>query len=195
MVAVSKLSTRTQVLATVGVMLTLFLAALDQTIVSTALPRIVADLNGFEIYAWVTTAYMVASVVVVPVAGKLGDMFGPVFGLASVVGPTLGGYLTDNLTWRWVFYVNVPVGIVALAVVLIALPYVRSAASWREIDFPGVLTLAAGVIPLLIGLTITSDHAWTSPAVLGFLAVGVVMLVVFFVVETRFAANPIVPFE
>ena len=262
MAAVPTLSTRSQVLATAGVMLTLFLAALDQTIVATALPRIVADLNGFEIYAWVTTAYMVASVVVVPVAGKLGDMFGrkpflllgmvgfmasswlcgfaqnmtelvafrgvqglfagalmantftvladlytveqrtriqglfgAVFGLASVVGPTLGGYLTDNLTWRWVFYVNVPVGILALAVVLTALPFVRSAAGWREIDFPGVLTLAAGIVPLLIGLTITSDHSWTSPEVLGLLTVGAVMLVAFFVVETRFAANPIVPFE
>ncbi|MBO0761840.1 MAG: MFS transporter [Candidatus Dormibacteraeota bacterium] len=261
MAAVPKLSTRSQVLATVGVMLTLFLAAIDQTIVSTALPRIVADLNGFEIYTWVTTAYLVASVVMVPVAGKLGDMFGrkpfllvgmagfmasswlcgfaqnmtelvafrgvqglfagalmantftvladlytieqrtriqglfgAVFGLASVVGPTLGGYLTDNLSWRWVFYVNVPVGIVALAVVLLALPYVRSAASWREIDFPGAATLAAGIVPLLIGLTITSDHAWTSPEVLSLLAVGAVMLVVFFVVETRVAANPIVPF-
>ena len=161
------LTGRRLVLATVGVMLSLLLAALDQTIVGTAMPRIIADLNGLDYYAWVTTAYLVTSTVLVPVAGKLGDMFGrkpfllagmvgfvgasmlcglsqnmfelvafrglqgvfggflfatvftvigdiyppdrrgriqgvfgAVFGLSSIVGPTIGGYLTDNLSWR-----------------------------------------------------------------------------------------------
>ncbi|MBO0681545.1 MAG: MFS transporter [Candidatus Dormibacteraeota bacterium] len=257
------LSSRQKVFATLGVMLTLLLVALDQTVVGTAMPRIIADLNGLNVYAWVTTAYLVASTVVVPVAGKLGDMFGrkpfmlvgmvgfmagswlcgfaqnmpelitfralqgmfggmlfantftvladvftdpqqrvrmqgifgAVFGLSSVIGPTFGGYITDNWGWRWVFYVNVPVGILAVLVSLAALPYVRSRASWREIDFLGAGALTAGVIPLLIGLSITNDHSWTSPQVLGLLAAAAAMLLLFFVIETRWAQNPVVPFE
>src|SRR5207249_10661030 len=177
-----------RILATVGVGLALFLAALDQTIVGTALPRSVADLNGLEYFAWVATAYLVSSTTLTPIAGKLGDLFGRkpfllagmigfvlasalcgqaqnmteliafrgiqgtfggvlfgsvfatigdlyapaeraklqgvfggIFGIASVVGPTVGGYLTDNLSWRWVFYVNVPVGILAILVCLVTL--------------------------------------------------------------------------
>ena len=165
-----------RILASVGVGLALFLAALDQTIVGTALPRIVGELNGLEYFAWVATAYMVTSTTTTPIAGKLGDLFGRkpfllagmigfvlasalcgqaqdmvelvvfrgiqglfggvlfasvfasladlfpprtrariqgvfggIFGIASVVGPTIGGYLTDNVGWRWVFYVNIPV--------------------------------------------------------------------------------------
>src|SRR5919206_5023502 len=169
---------RRQVIGTlVGVMLALLLSALDQTIVGTAMPRIVADLRGFEHYAWVTTGYLLTSTAVVPISGKLSDMYGRkvfligsaamfvltsalcglsqdmtqlivfrglqgiaggvltsvvftvisqifppaergriqgvfsgIFGLASIIGPLLGGYLTDNLSWRWVFYVNLPVG-------------------------------------------------------------------------------------
>jgi EmrB/QacA subfamily drug resistance transporter len=257
-----ELSTREKTLATLGVMLTLLLVALDQTVVGTAMPRIIAELNGLSVYAWVTTAYLVASTVVVPVAGKLGDMFGrkpfilvgmigfmagswlcgfsqnmtelilfrslqgafggmlfantftvladifdaqqrvrmqgifgAVFGLSSVIGPTFGGYITDNWGWRWVFYVNIPVGVLAVVVTLAALPYVRSKVSWREIDFVGAAMLAAGVIPLLIGLSITHDHSWTSPEVLALLAGAAAMLAGFFVVETRWARNPVVPFE
>jgi EmrB/QacA subfamily drug resistance transporter len=258
----TELSTRQKAFATLGVMLTLLLVALDQTVVGTAMPRIIADLNGLAVYAWVTTAYLVASTVVVPVAGKLGDMFGrkpfmlvgmigfmagswacgfaqnmtelilfrslqgafggilfantftvladifadpaqrvrmqglfgAVFGLSSVIGPTVGGFITDNWGWRWVFYVNIPVGIFAVAVTLAALPYVRSKVSWREIDFAGAALLAAGVIPLLVGLSITHDHSWTSPEVLGLLGGAIIALVAFFVVETRWAQNPVVPF-
>src|SRR5438309_9551810 len=211
-----------RILATVGVGLALFLAALDQTIVGTALPRIVADLNGLDYYAWVATAYLVASTTLTPIAGKLGDLFGRkpfllagmigfvaasalcgqaqnmlelvafrgiqgmfggvlfasvfatigdlyapaqraklqgvfggIFGLASVVGPTVGGYLTDNLSWRWVFYVNVPVGILAIAVCFVTIPRVAHRASWRDIVFFGAVTLAASLVPLLIRLSIT----------------------------------------
>ena len=256
------LSTRQKAFATVGIMLTLLLVALDQTVVGTAMPRIIADLNGLSVYAWVTTAYLVASTVVVPVSGKLGDMFGrkpfvlvgmvgfmigswlsglsqsmpeliafravqgifggvlfantftvladifepaqrvrmqglfgAVFGLSSVIGPTAGGWITDNLTWRWVFYVNIPVGVLAILTTAVFLPFVKSKASWREIDFVGVLLLSAGVIPLLIGLSITNTHAWTSPEVLTLLIGGGVILVAFWAYETRSARNPIVPFE
>src|SRR5213082_3492112 len=254
-----ELTSRIKVLATVGVMLALLLAALDQTIVGTALPRIVAELNGLDRYSWLITGYLVASTVVVPIAGKLGDLFGrkpfiiagmigfvaasalcglsqdmtqlivfrgiqglfggvlfatvftvigdlfppeqrgraqglfgAVFGLSSIVGPTAGGFITDHWSWRWVFEVNIPVGIIAVAVVLAGLPYVRSKASWRDIDFVGAFTLAAGVVPLLIALTITRDHAWTSPEVMGLLALALVMLVAFVFVESR-VKQPIVP--
>ncbi len=247
------------ILATAGTMLALLLAALDQTIVGTAIPRIVAELHGLDRLAWVTTAYLVTSTTMTPIAGKLGDLFGRkpfllvgmvgfvlasalcglsqdmtqliffravqgifggvlfatvftvigdlfppeqrgrlaglfggVFGLSSIVGPTTGGFITDHWSWRWVFEVNIPVGIIAVLVVLAGLPYVRSRASWRDIDFWGALTLAAGIVPLLIALSITRDHAWTSPQVSGLLAIAAVMLAAFVFIESR-AAQPIVP--
>ncbi len=253
------LSRQRVILATAGTMLALLLAALDQTIVGTAIPRIVADLNGLDRLAWVTTAYLVTSTTMTPIAGKLGDLFGrkpfllagmigfvaasalcglsqdmtqlivfrgiqglfggvlfatvftvigdlfppdqrgraqglfgAVFGLSSILGPTTGGFITDHWSWRWVFEVNIPVGVVAVSVVLAGLPYVRSKASWRDIDFWGALTLAAGVVPLLIGLTITRDHAWTSPQVTGLLALAAIMLGAFVFVESR-VKQPIVP--
>jgi EmrB/QacA subfamily drug resistance transporter len=249
------------VLATAGVMLALLLASLDQTIVGTAMPRIVAELKGLDYYAWVTTAYLVTSTTMVPIAGKLGDLFGrkpfllvgmigfvvasllcgqsadmfqlvvfrgiqglfggllfasvfsvlgdlfrpdqrarmqglfgAVFGVSSILGPILGGYITDNLTWRWVFYVNLPVGLLGVAVVLYGLPYVRSKASWRDIDFLGAGVLAAGLVPLLIGLSITRDHGWTDPLVLSLLLGGAILLVAFFLIEQR-VREPIVPFH
>src|SRR5256884_1232034 len=227
-----------RILATVGVGLALFLAALDQTIVGTALPRIVAELNGLDYYAWVATSYLVTSTTLTPIAGKLGDLFGRkpfllagmigfvlasalcgqaqnmtelvafrgiqgifggvlfasvfatladlfppdvrariqgifggIFGLASVVGPVVGGYLTDNVGWRWVFYVNVPVGALAIAAVALTMPKVAHKASWRDIDFLGAFTLAAGLVPLLVALSITRDHDIFSPEVLGLLLV------------------------
>src|SRR6184192_4137616 len=247
------------ILATAGTMLALLLAALDQTIVGTAIPRIVSDLNGLDRLAWVTTAYLVTSTTMTPIAGKLGDLFGRkpfllagmigfvtasalcglsqdmtqlivfrgvqgvfggvlfatvftvigdlfppdqrgrtaglfggVFGLSSIIGPTTGGFITDHFSWRWVFEVNIPVGIIAVLVVLAGLPYVRSKASWRDIDFWGAATLAAGIVPLLIALSITRDHAWTSPQVTGLLAIAAAMLAAFVFVESR-TEHPIVP--
>jgi EmrB/QacA subfamily drug resistance transporter len=247
------------VLVTAGVMLALLLAALDQTIVGTAMPRIIADLNGFDKYAWVTTAYLVTSTVTVPIAGKLGDLFGRkpfilagmagfmamswlcgfsqnmteliifraaqglfggvlfasvftvladiftpqtrarmqgvfggVFGLASVIGPAAGGYITDNWGWRWVFYVNIPVGVLGIALLFAFLPYVRSKATWRDIDFAGAFLLMAGLVPILVSLSNTSTYGWQSWQTLVPLIGGFVMLVAFVVVE-HFEAEPIVP--
>src|SRR5947209_4200129 len=193
------LSRTSAILATLGVALGLLLAALDQTVVGVAMPRIVSELHGLEYYAWVTTAYLITATALVPVAGKLGDMFGrkpfllvgmvgfvaasalcgvsqnmfelvlfralqgvfggvlfastfavladifpptarakmsgvfgAVFGLSSVIGPTLGGYLTDGPGWRWAFYVNVPVGVLAFILVLAQLRFVRSSARLRD---------------------------------------------------------------
>jgi len=117
-----------------------------------------------------------------------------VFGLSSIVGPTAGGFITDHWSWRWVFEVNIPVGIIAVGVVMVGLPYVRSKASWRDIDFWGATTLAAGIVPLLVALTITNTHAWTSPQVMGLLALAVVMLFAFVLVESH-VEHPIVPLE
>ena len=256
----AELTTRIKILATVGVMLALLLAALDQTIVGTALPRIVAELNGLDRYSWLITGYLVASTVVVPIAGKLGDLFGRkpfliagmigfvaasalcglaqdmnqliifritqglfggmlfasaftvladifqpaerarmqglfggVFGLSSIVGPVVGGFLTDNLGWRWVFYVNLPVGLLGVIVVAAFLPFIRTKASWRDIDFLGSAALAAGLVPLLIALSVAKDQGWTSFEVLGLLGFGVAMLVAFFMIEQR-VKEPIVPF-
>jgi EmrB/QacA subfamily drug resistance transporter len=250
-----------RIFATIGVGLALFLAALDQTIVGTALPRIVADLNGLDYFAWVATAYLVTSTTLTPIAGKLGDLFGRkpfvlggmigfvlasalcgqaqnmaeliafravqgifggvlfasvfatigdlyapaeraklqgvfagIFGVASVVGPVVGGFLTDNLSWRWVFYVNVPVGVLAIAVVFVTLPAVAHQASWRDIDFAGAFALAATLVPLLIALSITQNHDLTSPEVLSLLGVAAVMAVIFFLIERR-NPHPVVPFD
>ncbi|HXN05295.1 MAG TPA: MDR family MFS transporter [Candidatus Acidoferrum sp.] len=254
--------TRRQTIGVVaGTMLALLLAALDQTIVGTAMPRIVAELNGLNYYTWVITAYLVASTIMVPIAGKLGDLFGrkpfllagmigfvvasalcgqshgmlelvvfrtiqgifggmlfatvfavigdlfppsqrarlaglfgAVFGLSSIVGPTAGGYITDTWGWRWVFYVNLPVGVIAVLLVLATMPFVRSSASIRDIDFKGAVALIAGLVPLMIALSITRDHGWTSPEVLGLLAAAAVLLVIFFILEIR-TDHPIVPFD
>ncbi|HXN02172.1 MAG TPA: DHA2 family efflux MFS transporter permease subunit [Candidatus Dormibacteraeota bacterium] len=257
----AELTTRIKVLATIGVMLALLLAALDQTIVGTALPRIVAELNGLDRYSWLITGYLVASTVVIPISGKLGDLFGrkpfliagmigfvaasalcgvaqdmtqlivfriiqglfggmlfasaftvlgdiyspaerariqglfgAVFGLSSIIGPVVGGFLTDNLGWRWVFYVNLPVGLLGVLVVAAFLPFVRTKASWRDIDFVGSGALAAGLIPVLVALSVAKDQGWTSFGVLGLLGFGLAMLVAFFFIEQR-VKEPIVPFR
>jgi EmrB/QacA subfamily drug resistance transporter len=251
---------RDLVLTVAGLMLTLLLAALDQTIVGTAMPRIIADLQGFEHYAWVTTAYLLTSTTVVPISGKLSDMYGRkmfllgssalfvltsalcglsqdmteliifralqgiaggvltstvftvisqifppaerarfqgifsgIFGFASIVGPLLGGYLTDNLSWRWVFYVNLPIGIIAFTVLVLSFPNIRPAARERRIDFLGAATLVLGVVPLLLALSWGgNDYAWNSPTVIGLFIVAAVMLVLFGLIESR-AAEPIIP--
>ncbi len=251
---------RDLVLTVGGLMLGLLLAALDQTIVGTAMPRIVAELQGFQHYAWVTTAYLLTSTAVVPISGKLSDMYGRkffllgssamfvltsalcglsqdmtqlivfrglqgiaggvltstvftvisqifppaergriqgvfsgIFGLASIVGPLLGGYLTDNLSWRWVFYVNLPVGLIALTVLWFSFPNIRPVVRERRIDFLGAGTLVAGVVPLLLALSWGgNDYPWNSPTILGLFAIATVMLVLFVFVESR-APEPIIP--
>jgi EmrB/QacA subfamily drug resistance transporter len=254
-------ASRTQViLATLGVAMALLLAALDQTVVGVAMPRIVSDLHGIQFYAWVTTAYLITSTALVPVAGKLGDMFGrkpfmlagmvgfiaasaicglsqnmlelvvfrgiqgifggvlfastfavmtdlfppeqrarmsgvfgAIFGLSSVIGPSLGGLLTDGPGWRWVFYVNIPLGLVATILVATQLPRVLSQARLRDIDFAGTALLLAGLTPLLISLSMLRDHSWLSFQVLGLAGLAAVLLVAFFFTERR-VEHPIVPF-
>ncbi|HEV2344887.1 MAG TPA: MFS transporter [Actinocrinis sp.] len=242
-----------------GVMLGMFLAALDQTIVSTALPTIVGDLGGANHLSWVVTAYLLASTATTPLWGKLGDLFGrkalfqicivlflagsalcgvsrnmpqligfrafqgigggglmvlamaviadvvpprdrgryqgvigAVFGVSSVLGPLLGGFLVDNLSWRWVFYVNLPVGAVALFVIAVALTS-RSPQARPRIDYAGTALLAAASTCLVLITSLGgTTWAWNSPEVWGCGIGAVVLLLVFVLVEQR-APEPILP--
>ncbi|MFC4452795.1 MDR family MFS transporter [Deinococcus sonorensis] len=261
----------TKRLILIGTLLSLFLAALDQTIVATSLPRIVKDLNGLNLYAWVTTAYLLASTALVPIYGKLSDiygrrpvlmfgivvfllgsalcgaagepflggvfgggmmelvvfrglqglgaaaltsvafsiiadifapaergryqgLFGAVFGLSSVIGPLLGGFLTDHVSWRWVFYVNVPIGLIALTFIILKMPTLASGLK-PKIDYLGALLIVLFSVPLLLALTFGADSAnygWTDPVVLGLFAVSAVALGLFLYVESRHE-SPILP--
>jgi len=243
----------------VGLLLGMFFASLDQTIVGTAMPRVVSDLQGLDIFVWVTTAYMLSSTTVVPIAGKLADIFGrrimyvlgivifmlgsalsgqahsmttlilsralqgigggvmmpmamtivgdifppaqrgkwqgymaALFGLSSIVGPTIGGWIVDHSTWRWVFYINIPVGILAAATIFIGLSGEKLAkAKDQSIDYAGVITLILGVVPLLLGLSLGGrDYAWSSWQILSLFAAAIVFLASFVWIEKK-AKDPI----
>jgi EmrB/QacA subfamily drug resistance transporter len=248
------------VLTMAGVMLALFLASLDQTIVGTALPRIITELGGFSQYTWVLTSYLVAATVTVLIAGKLSDLFGRkwlltsaivvflvgsilcglsatmnqliifrgiqgigagaimglafiiigdlfppaergkyagflsgVFGLSSVIGPTLGGFLTDSFSWPWIFFVNVPLGILIVILFVFFFPHLRPDYKKPVIDFGGIITMALTVVPLMLALSWAGvDYEWSSPTIIGMLAFSAVMLLIFLRVESR-AREPILP--
>jgi EmrB/QacA subfamily drug resistance transporter len=244
-----------------GLMVTLLLAALDQTIVSTSLPTIVSDLGGITQYSWVFTAYLLASTVTVPLYGKLGDLYGrrplflaaisiflvgsalcglaqgmtelvifraiqglgagglfplaiatvgvivpprdrgryqgligATFAAASIIGPAVGGFIVDNASWRWIFYINLPVGGLALLVISLTMPKRRERRE-HSIDWLGFTMLAVGTTSLLLGLTWAGrDYGWTSGHVLGPLAVSASFLALFGLVERR-AKETILPFD
>ena len=245
----------------IALMLGMFLAALDQTIVSVALPHIVTDLGGLNRFSWVVTSYLLASTLSTPIYGKLGDMFGrkpvflvailiflggsmlaglsqtmaeligfralqgigagglmvgaqaiiadivpprergrymgligSVFAIASVAGPLLGGFLVDNLSWRWVFYVNVPIGIAAVVIVTTRL-HLRTPHRSHRIDYLGAALLSGGVGALILLATWGgTQYAWGSSEIVGLGIVGVVLLVAF-VWQERRAAEPILPLQ
>jgi EmrB/QacA subfamily drug resistance transporter len=247
--------TRRETLLTMtGVLLVMLLASLDQTIVGTAMPHIISDLQGFNRYTWVTTAYLLTSTVMVPIYGKLSDLFGrkpifligvvlfligsaasgasqsmneliafrafqglgaaalmpialavigdlftprergrwqgltgAVFGLSSVLGPTAGGWITDNTSWRWVFYVNLPIGIIALLVLIFLMPSLRSKNTGKpSIDYIGAALLIAGTVPLLLGFTFAgSQYDWLSWQILSLFAGSIVFVTLFILFEAR----------
>lgn len=271
-------SIRERNLTLIAVMVVFLLGALDNTIVSTAMPKIISQLNGLSLYTWVTTGYMLASTIMVPIYGKLSDiygrkpilifgislfligsvlcglagefgalpllgggmtqlvlfraiqglggaalfssafaiiadmippaergrysgLFGGVFGLASVIGPIVGGFFTDHGTvtllghvidgWRWVFYVNIPLGLFALFLIATKMPALRFGNGSRQIDYLGAGLIVTTFVPLLLALTWGgSTYPWTSVTVLGLFAFSIVSLVVFLFVERR-VPNPI----
>ena len=270
------LSTRDKTLTLIGLMLALFLAALDQTIVSTALPRIVEDLNGLDRYAWVATAYLLASTVLVPIYGKLADMvsrktielaavslfllgsvlcglagefgtlpllgdgmtqliifravqglggaglfamafiiiadlfppnvrgryqglIGAVFGVSSVLGPVVGGFLTDYgdalipgvAGWRWVFYVNVPFGALALWFIATRMPPLLPEGQRGRLDLVSAALLIAGLVPLVLALQLDKTvYPWASSTTL-LLFGGAALALVLFAVRSVRSPNPI----
>jgi len=242
----------------VAVMLGMLLSAVDQTVVGTAMPRIIADLNGLSHYAWVATAYLLASTASMPIWGKLSDGFGrkrffilgmaifmggsalcgqangmteliafralqglgagammpisqaiigdifppaqrarwsgvlmSVFAVATIIGPLLGGWITDNYTWRWVFYVNLPVGIAALTAAAVALPGHVNLHKHR-IDYSGATLLVAAAVPLLLAFSWAgSEYAWSSWQIVSLFAFSGVMWLAFYLRELR-AAEPVI---
>jgi predicted MFS family arabinose efflux permease len=119
-------------------------------------------------------------------------VFGGVFGLASVIGPTTGGFITDNWGWRWVFYVNIPVGVLGIALLAAYLPFVRTSASWKHIDFAGAGLLALGLTPILLALSNTNTYGWTGWQTIVPLIGGILVLIAFVIVESR-EEEPIIP--
>ncbi len=246
----------------VGIILGLFFAALDQTIVGTALPRIIGDLGGLNILTWVTTAYLLTSTTVVPIAGKLGDLFGrrsiyiigislfmigsalcgtsqnmtqliifrgiqglgggilipfamivigdifpphqrgkwqgvigAVFGFSSIIGPTVGGWIVDHTTWRYVFYINLPVGILAAVAIYIGLHGEKRRKDKVVIDYAGTGTLIVGIVSLLLGLSLGGkDYPWGSWQIIALLSTAVVFIVTFVFIEKN-ASEPILSLD
>ena len=125
--------------------------------------------------------------------GRYQGLFGAVFGLASLIGPALGGWLTDTFSWHLIFYVNLPIGLISIAIILIELPTIKGRAN-QKIDFLGALVFAAGIIPVLIGLTNVQTNAFATPEVAGLISLGLVLLGLFLFIEAK-VEEPIIPLE
>ena len=244
-----------------AILLAMFLFALDQTVVGTALPQIVTDLRGNELYTWAVTIYLLTATISGPIYGKLSDLFGrrpivifavslfiissalaglsqemwqfilfrglqglgggavfpialaviadlytpsergkylglfgAMFGLSSLLGPGIGGVLTDTVGWSWIFFINVPLGLISLIILWRLLPAIRRPEAARHIDFVGAFIFALAIAPFLVGLTNKQSGQWTDPAVGGLILVGLLFGALFLWIETR-VAEPIVPLD
>jgi EmrB/QacA subfamily drug resistance transporter len=254
-----ELPQRTRIEIFIVVLLGIFLAALDQTIVGTALPVIVTDLKGNDVYTWAFTAYLLTATISGPLYGKLSDLFGrrivfmtgvsvfllgsvlcaisgemwqfiafrgiqglgagalfpvslaiigdifapsergkyqgffgAVFGISFLIGPAIGGILTDNVGWHWIFLVNVPLGLVVLFVIWRTLPTRIESGVERTLDYLGAAVFVAALVPILIGLTNKQAGDWSDPQVGGLVSLGLGLAAVFIWVESR-AKEPILP--
>ena len=255
----AELSPRARLEILGAILLALFLFALDQTVVGTALPRIVTDLQGNNLYTWVVTVYLLTATISGPVYGKLSDLFGrrpiiifavslflissvlsglsqqmwqlilfrglqglgggavfpvalavvadlytpaergkylglfgAVFGLSSLLGPGIGGFITDQFSWHWIFFVIVPLGAIALIIMWRLLPTIRRPEANRNIDYLGAVAFALAIAPFLVGLTNKQTGQWADPAVGGLILLGLAFGAVFVWIESR-AQEPIVP--
>lgn len=255
-----ELSERARLEVVFAIMLALFLGALDQTVVGVALPTIVAQLGGADLYTWTVTAYLLTATVSIPIYGKLSDLygrrplllagialflagsalsglsqdmtqlilfraiqglgagslfpialavigdlftpaergkyqgfFGAVFGISAIIGPWLGGFLTERVSWHWIFYINIPIGLLSMLVIARILPTVRRQGATRDIDFLGVGVFAAAVVPFMLGLTNAQTGDWLTPQVGGLIAAAAILAIAFLWIE-RHAREPIVPF-
>lgn len=245
-----------------GLFLALFFSSLDQTVVGTAMPRIIGELGGLSIMTWVTTAYMLTSTTAVPIAGKLADIYGrrmiyiagllifmsgsalcgtsttmlqliiyralqgigggimmplamtivgdifqpeergkwqglmgALFGLSSAVGPTIGGWIVDYYSWKWVFYINLPIGILATVTIYLGLKGEKGLTDKVVIDYAGVITLITGTISLLLGLNLGgTDYPWLSWQILGLLGTSLISWMLFLSAEKR-AADPVLSLD
>ncbi|MFC1941699.1 MDR family MFS transporter [Chloroflexota bacterium] len=256
----SSLSKRQQTTGFIGVMLSLFIGSLYNTIVGTAMPRIITDLGGFSQYSWVFTSFMITQVVAIPLAGKLSDMYGRkwfyvagisifltgsflcgisqtmtqliifrglqglgfgvnmalsfivigdlfppeergkyhgilagVFGVSTIIGPLLGGYLTDYLSWRWCFFFPLPFGIFILLLFIFFYPQLRPDYVRHKVDYAGTIAMALAIVPLMLALSWGgAEYGWQSPLILGIFVFSVAMFVIFFIIESC-AEEPIIP--
>lgn len=245
-----------------GLFLALFFSSLDQTVVGTAMPRIIGELGGLSIMTWVTTSYMLTSTTIVPIAGKLADVYGrrmvyvaglvifmigsalcgisttmlqliiyralqgigggiimplamtivgdiflpeergkwqglmgALFGLSSAVGPTIGGWIVDYSSWKWVFYVNLPIGILATITIYLGLKGEKVLTDKVVIDYAGVITLISGTLGLLLGLNLGgANYPWLSWQILGLLGLSLISWIIFIAVEKR-AVDPVLSLE
>jgi EmrB/QacA subfamily drug resistance transporter len=255
-----RFSHRERVVILIGLMLGMFLAALDQTIVATALPRISSDLHGIEHLSWIVSAYLLTSTAATPIYGKLSDLYGrkimlqiaiviflltsilcalaatmgqliafralqglggggllamahatiadvisprergryqayiaSTFAVSSVIGPVLGGLFVDHLTWRWVFWINLPIAVGALVLSELTLKRLVARRLRHRIDYPGAVLIVAAVCCVLLVTTMGGNEAaWDSPLIAG-LAAGAVVLFALCVVQERRASEPILP--
>ncbi|SEN65589.1 MDR family MFS transporter [Lihuaxuella thermophila] len=245
---------------TLATMIATFLAAIEVTIVSTAMPRIVSELGGLQLISWVFAVYLLTSTVTTPIYGKLADLFGrkvvftfgavlfllgsmlsglsqnmhqliwfralqgigagaimpvtftiigdiypyeerakvqglfsSIWGLSGIIGPLVGGFLVDYVSWRWIFYLNVPFGLVSVALLWMFLKEENASREKRNIDYWGALTFTIAVTSILYALlTGGTAHPWNSPFILGLFTVGFVFLASFWIIESK-CAEPILP--
>jgi EmrB/QacA subfamily drug resistance transporter len=252
-------------LIVIGLMIGLLLSALDQTIVSTAMPTVINKLHGFNLYSWVFSIYMLTSTTAIPIFGKLADLygrrpiylvgmgffivgsalcglshnmtelivfrgiqgigagalmplamtiigdiyppdqrgkmqgiFGAVFGLSSILGPGAGGFIVDHWSWQWIFYVNLPFGIIAAIILSIALKE-NVKKEKHSIDWFGALTLVGAIVSILLGLVLAGNtdqpgthYAWGSPQIIGLFSIGAILIGIFLLIESK-AKEPIIP--